>query len=136
MMNNGTELGLQTISLRRRGDERFSVGGLPFNATWLSEQQKVNGAGVLLNISSGGFAGRMVEAPVVGRLLHTKMVLPMVSGERRERSVEADARVCGRVPVSDGGSQEWFVHFAIESIHPVDEKHMATALQVLKRRMS
>lgn len=135
-MGNGNEPGLQIINKRRRAHERFSVGGLPFNATWLSERQKVNGAGVLMDISCGGFGGRMTEAPVVGRLLHTKLLLPLVSGERRERAVEADARVCSRVPVGDGASQQWFVHFAIESIHPVDEKLMSTALQVLKRRMS
>jgi hypothetical protein len=136
MMTNEDAFRQQTINPQRRTDARFNVGRLPFNATWLAEHEKVNGGGVMLDLSSGGFGGRMIEPPVVGHLLHTKFRLPVALDEQPEISVEADARVCGRAPVWNGAKQEWMVHFAIESIHPADEMRLARAIQELKYGVS
>ena len=75
----------------------------------------------------------MPDAPACGRLLHTRVSLPKVQDqEGTARVVEADARVCGRVPVEDQAPPAWFVHLAIESIHPVDEKRLTETLRLLK----
>lgn len=116
---------------RRRESERFGVCPTPVDATWLAEHQKVIGHGVLLDISSGGFGVRMVDAPVRGRLLHTRFALPLVN-EGTSRAVEADARVCGRTPANDDTVPAWIVHLAIESMHPVDEKQLSEALRRCK----
>jgi len=115
----------------RRRAPRFDVSPIPFAATWLSERRTVNEVGTLLDISSGGFGARMIEAPVNGRLLHTRFALPVRLGEA-PGTVETEARVCGRLPVFNETTPGWIVHFAIESIHPVDEKHLSEALRLLK----
>lgn len=131
-MTSGAQPSKQAgMTISRRGGERFDVGRAPFCATWLSERQKVSGEGVLLDISSGGFGARMIDAPVHGRLLHTKFTLPLAA-DQMTCPIEADARVCGRVPVTNEATPEWIVHFAIESMHPVDEKRMAQAIRWLK----
>lgn len=113
--------------------ERFPVGDAPLTATWLAERQTVNGTGTLVDISSGGFAARMIDAPAPGRLLHARFFLdtPVCPPTK---PIEADARVCGRAVVRHGDDlpPEWIVNFAIESIHPVDEKLMARAMGILK----
>lgn len=131
--NNAESRNRASSTLIRRRAERFPVRSAPFSATWLAERQTVNGAGMLVNISTGGFAARMLEAPSQGRLLHARLALNSAVGEAI-RPIEADARVCGRVRVRslDGMTSAWLVHFAIESIHPVDEKLMAQAIGTLK----
>lgn len=126
-------------ALTRRTAERYPVRSDSFCASWLSDGKKVDGIGIVIDISSGGFGVRMLDAPPTGRLVHATFVLPHPLGGAAV-PIEANARVCSasRSAFSDTGTEtgdtaDGMVHFAIESIHPRFENSLASALNGLKR---
>ena len=124
------------VSMSQRTANRFSVSrAAAFKATWLAEGETVNADGTLGNISIGGFSARMANAPPRGRILHARLNLETAKGGL-PKTIEADARVCGRTRFSDSrlAGPGWLVNFSIESIHPADEKLMVRAINVIKAR--
>lgn len=125
-----------TISMSQRAANRFSVSrAAVFKATWLADGKTMDADGTLGNISAGGFSARMTNAPPRGRILHARLNLETAKGGL-PKTIEADARVCGRTRFSDSrlAGPGWLVNFAIESIHPADEKLMVRAINVIKDR--
>jgi hypothetical protein len=125
---------LPAIALSQRSANRFSLsraGGL--QATWVDEGNTVNATGTLGNISAGGFCAKMACAPPRGRILHARLDLETAKGLPTE-TIEADARVCGRTRFSNNRRFDpgWMVNFAIETMHPADEKLMARAINLIK----
>jgi hypothetical protein len=122
------------VALSQRTANRFSLlrKGL-LKATWLNDGNTVNATGTLGNISTGGFSARMACAPPRGRILHARLDLDTAKGVP-PKTIEADARVCGRTRLSDTRrfGPGWIVNFAIETMHPADEKLMARAITLIK----
>lgn len=116
------------MNIARRMTKRVPLRSSSFHATWLSDWRKVNETGVLTDISTGGFAGCMAQAPARGHLLHARLSVEAVAGSETSPAIEVDARICGRVP--DGSENTWIVHCAIESIRPVDEKLMIQTIEM------
>ena len=134
--NSGTNSNMRhAAALSQRAANRFSVSCAAFKATWLANGEVLNADGDLDNISTGGFSVRMSNAPPRGRILHARLNLETVKGGL-PKAIEADARVCGRTRFSDDrqGRTCWRVNFAIESMHPADEKLVAQAIALLKAR--
>ncbi len=134
--NSGTNSNKRPVAaLSQRAANRFSVTSAAFKATWLANGEVLNAEGNLGNISTGGFSVKMSNAPPRGRILHARLNLETVKGGL-PKTIEADARVCGRTRFSDDrqGRTGWLVNFVIESIHPADEKLVAQAIAILKAR--
>lgn len=122
------------ITLTQRTANRYSVARAgALKATWLADGHAVTATGTLGNISTGGFSARMASAPPRGRILHARFDLETAKGNP-PKIVEADARVCGRTRFSDNRrfGPGWMVHFAIEAIHPADEKLITRAIDLIK----
>jgi hypothetical protein len=124
------------IAMSQRTMNRFHLlraGGL--KATWLADGDVIDAEGTVGNISLGGFCATMANAPPRGRILHARLNLETAKGGA-PKTIEADARVCGRTRFSDRTKNQpgWMVNFAIESIHPVDEKLIVRAIDAIKAR--
>ena len=72
----------------------------------------------------------MVQAPANGHLIHARLSVELPPGADAPVPIELDARICGRA--QSGSGKIWIVHCAIESIRPVDEKHMIEMIQMHK----
>jgi hypothetical protein len=123
-------------SSTRRRTERIRIGGASCFASWLSSGRRIIQKGVLVDVSSGGFAARMFEAPPSGRLAHTKLTLDVL--DQSADSIVADVRVCGRSLQGSGAGTDpdWTVNFAIESIQPADKNLMLATLEKIKVKRS
>jgi hypothetical protein len=134
--NPETKAGLRAaITLPQRTANRFSIARpRALNAIWLVDGKTVDATGTLGNISTGGFCAKMANAPPRGRILHARFDLETAPG-KPPKTIEADARVCGRTRLVDDGQNtaNWMVNFAFESIHPADEKLMARAIDMIKK---
>ncbi|MGE5469657.1 MAG: hypothetical protein ACM3X0_02540 [Bacteroidota bacterium] len=124
---------LRETAFSRRLAERLPAGNGALHARWLANRQTIEGNGALLDISSGGIAARMPEAPPQGRLLHASLFLN-AGLDGATGAIQADLQVCGRqlVLAGKGKSANWIVHLAFETVHPSDEKRIAKALSLLK----
>ena len=120
------------MNISRRRTERVPLSSSSFQATWLSDWHKIDETGELINISPGGFGGRLKRAPAIGHLFHARLSLIVPDGEASPLQIEVDAHLCRRqLPDEpDEGGNTWIVHCAFESIHPDDKRRLMHAISM------
>ncbi|MFZ2266779.1 MAG: PilZ domain-containing protein [Azonexus sp.] len=120
------------MNISRRRTERVPLCASSFQATWLSDWQKIDETGELINISPDGFGGRLNRAPAVGHLFHARLSLSVPDGETRSLPIEVDAHLCRRQRPDEqnAGDTTWIIHCAIESIRPTDQRRLLRAIGI------
>jgi len=121
------------MTLSRRMTERIPLYSSWFDANWLNEWNNIDAAGVLTDISSAGFAGRMRQAPTIGHVFHARLSLHEADANNLPLAIDVDAVICQRHQRADfAGNDEWTVHCAIESIRPVEKQQLMQVIAELK----
>ena len=118
------------MNISRRRTERVPLSSSSFQATWLSDWHKIDETGELINISPGGFGGRLKRAPAIGHLFHARLSLSTPDGVTRFLPIEVDAHLCQRQRPNGQSGNTWIIHCAIESIHPIDQRRLIRAIGI------